>query len=445
MIKALRSLAIGACASVAWLALLSHAQAAGEKDENLPPYKMIRSLQHVQDSIVHGDLSSADMQQFMLGAIDKRLMAADRSVFADPRNVDAALIYAMSGGNPKTLAYLASRDIDGNFDNRITDSLGHYLNGKGGLIVETLSKTIEEYKNAPIGPYLFLVYGNAVAQQDPRKAVKAYDWARLVAPGTNIEEAALRRSLTITTHAGKVDEALRYSLAYTRRFMTSPYAGQFADTFVELAVASYGDATRDRIEEILSFMDKPRQREVFLRLARNAAIAGLKPLTKLASERAAALSAPGDAEPNALASFYSNLVDVPTTGILEAVKDIESIPDVELSARDRSLREAAQAVAREVLRAPVAPVETPVASSAQAHTDTQPLQTLSPEALSGSGSKDSPFAAPAAPAPSQMAEKPAAETAAASEAAAADPALATFLTSGKNKLGEIDALLREDK
>ncbi|TCM56016.1 chemotaxis protein MotC [Rhizobium sp. PP-F2F-G48] len=440
MTKALRFLFLGACASAAWLATLSNVRAAGEQDENLPPYKMIRSLQLVQDGIVHGDLSAADMQQFMLGAIDKRLMAADRSVFADPRNVDAALIYAMSGGNPKTLAYLARRDIDGNFDNRITDSLGQYLNGKGGLVVETLSKTIDEYKNAPIGPYLFLVYGNAVSQQDPRKAVKAYDWARLVAPGTNIEEAALRRSLMLSTRAGKIDEALRYSLSYTRRFMTSPYAGQFADIFVELAVASYGDRTRERIEEILSFMDRPRQREVFLRLARNAAIAGLKPLTKLASERAAALSAPADTEPNALASFYSNLVDVPTTGILDAVKDIESIPDAELSARDRSLKEAAQMVAREVLRAPVPEVEASIDSSAQAQADTPSSQSLSPEVLSGSGSNDSPFAAPAVPTASQTAQAEAGP----SVAAEADPALATFLTSGKNKLGEIDALLRED-
>lgn len=440
MIKALRTVLLGAGTSLAWLASLAAVHAAAEKDENLPPYKMIRSLQHVQDSVVHGDLSSADMQQFMLGAIEKRLMTADRGVFADPRNVDAALIYAMSGGNPKTLAYLAGRDIDGNFDNRITDALSHYLNGKGGLIVETMSKTIEEYKNAPIGPYLYLVYGNAIAQQDPGKAVKAYDWARLVAPGTNIEEAALRRSLLLTTRAGNVDQALRYSLTYTRRFMTSPYAGQFADIFVELAVANYGDAKRQKIEEILSFMDKPRQREIFLRIARNAAIAGLKPLTKLASERAASLSAAADREPKALATFYSGLVDVPSIGILEAVKDIEAIPDAELSPRDRSLREAAQAVAREVLRAPVPEIQASADSSAQASADILAHHTPSPEALSGSGSSDSPFAAPATPSASEAAttepEKP--------TPADLDPALATFLTSGKSKLGEIDALLRED-
>ena len=41
--------------------------------EELAPFKMIRSLQYVQDSVVLGDHSAIEMQRFMLGAIDKRL------------------------------------------------------------------------------------------------------------------------------------------------------------------------------------------------------------------------------------------------------------------------------------------------------------------------------------------------------------------------------------
>ena len=171
---------------------------AGEL-EDLAPYKMLRSLQYIQDAIVLGDHSAAEMQRFMLGAIDKRLRAADPSVFDDPRNVDAAFIYAMSGGNPETLSYLADRDIEGNFDSRVVDALSHYLAGKGGLMVENLAKAIPEYRNARIGPYLYLVLGNGTAQQDPAASMKYYDWARLTAPGTNIEEAALRRSIALAT------------------------------------------------------------------------------------------------------------------------------------------------------------------------------------------------------------------------------------------------------
>src|SRR5689334_10649843 len=123
----LRHLLVLACI----LGLHGAARAAAEQapgaQEDLPPFKMVRSLQSMQDEAIGGDAASNDMQTFMLSAIDKRLRAVDRSAFDDPRNVEAAMIYAMSGGNPATLAYLAARDIDGRFDNRLTDALNHYL------------------------------------------------------------------------------------------------------------------------------------------------------------------------------------------------------------------------------------------------------------------------------------------------------------------------------
>src|SRR6478752_2200237 len=88
------------------LALTAPAVAVADEQEDLAPYKMLRSLQFVQDSVVLGDHSAAEMQRFMLGTIDQRLRSVDASVFDDDRNVDAALIYAMSGGNPQTLEYL---------------------------------------------------------------------------------------------------------------------------------------------------------------------------------------------------------------------------------------------------------------------------------------------------------------------------------------------------
>ena len=47
--------------------------------------------------------------------------------------LDAALIFAMSGGNPATLDILAERDVEGNFDNRVTSILRRYLSGRGGF------------------------------------------------------------------------------------------------------------------------------------------------------------------------------------------------------------------------------------------------------------------------------------------------------------------------
>jgi chemotaxis protein MotC len=193
MLKRLRTVVV---TSVLTVPLAIGVGRASETEE-LAPFKMIRSLQYVQDSVVLGDHSAIEMQRFILGEIGERLRAADPAVFRDPRNVDAALVHVMSGGNPETLDYLTDRDVEGNFDSRVTDALRQYLRGKGPLIVENLSKAAPEYKNSRIGPYLFLILGNATSQQDPLAAMRYYDWARLTAPGSIIEEAALRRSVSL--------------------------------------------------------------------------------------------------------------------------------------------------------------------------------------------------------------------------------------------------------
>ncbi|MFQ6184983.1 chemotaxis protein MotC [Sinorhizobium meliloti] len=418
---------------------LGLARASG--NEELTPYKMIRSLQYVQDSVVLGDHSAIEMQRFMLGAIDERLRAADPSAFRDPRNVDAALVYVMSGGNPATLDLLADRDIEGNFDSRVTDALRHYLNGKGPLIVENLTKAAPEYKNSRIGPYLFLILGNAMSQQDPVEAMKHYDWARLTAPGTIIEEAALRRSVSLAARAGLPEKGFRYALNYARRFLTSPYASQFADVFVELAVAHFDEAADGRVSEVLSFMDSARQREVYLRVARRAAIAGNQALARLASRRAEELAGDDSSRSQVLASFYEGLAAVPSADVFSAAEALEAIPDEELSPRDRALREAAKAVADAVVRPPLG--ESP--AQAPGPIAERPAGEQSELVAEESGSGMSPFGQPFEGSSDRPTEMPAeAGTAEADIAAPGDPVLEGFLASGRSKIDEIDALLKRE-
>ncbi|OHV85988.1 chemotaxis protein [Ensifer sp. LCM 4579] len=408
--------------------------ARANEGQELAPFKMIRSLQYIQDSVVLGDHSASEMQRFILSEIDRRLRTADQALFRDPRNIDAALVYVMSGGNPETLDLLTDRDVEGNFDTRVTDALRQYLRGKGPLIVEQLSKAAPEYRNSRIGPYLFLILGNAASQQDPVAAMKYYDWARLTAPGSIIEEAALRRSVALAVQAGDPEKGFRYALNYARRYLTSPYASQFADVFVELAVVHFGEAAERRVDEVLGFMDPPRQREIFLRIARRAAIAGRQPLALLASQRAEELVGVGGSRSQLLASFYQGLAAVPSADVFAAAQTITAIPEEKLSQRDRALRQAAKAIADAVIRPPQ-DVSSAQASPATAEDRLRNEGEPEPEET---GSGMSPFAAPA------EAGVPDGAPASAEIAAPGDPAFDGFLADGHSKIKEIDALLEEE-
>ena len=426
---------------------LAPAAARAENTDTLDPYKMLRSMQFVQDSVVLGDHSAAEMQRFMLETLDKRLRSAKSDVFEDLRNVDATLIYTMSGGNPATLDYLLARDVDGNFDNRVTDALRKYLSGKGALVSRTLPAMVEEYMDKPIGPYLALVSGNMVATTNAREALHFYDIARLEAPGTIVEEAALRRSLSIAVTGGLSDKAMLYARRYAHRFLHSPYASQFADLFVGLVVGHDAHISLAEVEEIVSSMDDDRQRETYLRLARRATIAGKSDIALFAAERAGKLSRPGEGMPAAMASLYDNAAAISTDRIADARDRLGAIPDAELSPRDRRLRAAADAVAAAVL-AP--PLEESLTQDTAPSLDASAMdENDSPVAGAEPGSD-----MPALPGDAEAGAMPAQTTGTGTGAAdmadatkPADPENATldsFVASSRTRLDEIDKLLGQE-
>ncbi|WP_409515518.1 chemotaxis protein MotC [Agrobacterium sp.] len=344
-----------------WVSLLAAvstfvgaAESFAQSPDNLMPYSMLRSLQFVQDSVVLGDHSAAEMQRFMLTTIDERLRDAPPSIFADPRNVDAALIYAMSGGNPATLELLVAKDVDGNFDTRVADALRKYLSGRGTLIAKGLGAMVPEYRKTRIGPYLALISGNVTLAQDPVAALKFYDIARLEAPGTIVEEAALRRSLAIAVEDGDATQGFKYAQRYARRFLHSPYASQFADLIVALSVRRYEHIDEATITDTVALMDADRQRETYLRMARMATVAGKEKLARMAATKAKDLSTGLPVVDGAPANLYESLANIGTPDIVSAIKTITSIPDEHLSDRDKILRDAAKAIAEEVVRPPVA-------------------------------------------------------------------------------------------
>lgn len=401
----------GLLMGVSWL--LAAGQAEAQSD--LPPAKILRSLQFVQDSVVMGDHSARDMQKFLLSAFDTTLRTSDMSVFSDTKNADAALIYIMSGGNPATLNYLVAKDVQGYFDSRVVNVLQKYLSGRGGLVDKVVSDLIPEYRNNRLGPYLMLIAGNIAYTKDPAAALPFFDDARLSAPGTIIEEAALRRSIMATMQLKQPEKGMVYARKYAVRFLHSPYASQFADLFVSLAIDSFGPVTTKDIGEIAELMDAERAQEIYLRIARQASLQGKTELAQFAAEKANGIAEDtGDTTREPLSKLYSGLSDISGQDVLSAQEKLASIPESELSPRDLALRNAAKTIAEQIMQPPSLAAATTVSSSSGPATE---------------GSR--------APVPAGKTEE------AASQAADAAP-LKTFFDKNRARLNEIDSMLKQE-
>ncbi|WP_157928746.1 chemotaxis protein [Pararhizobium haloflavum] len=332
------------------VASLAAGSAASAQFADTSALKMVRSLQFVQDSIAMGDHSAIEMQRHLLALIDERLEAAGDDIFQERDTVEAALIYAMSGGNPATVAHIASSE-DPAVDPRVLPLVASYLGGRGAAVGEEIAALLPDFSGSRLEPYLALIAANGLLSSEPAMALELYDRARLLAPGTIIEEAALRRSIATSVGSGRVEDGVHYAERYARRFLHSPYAGQFADLFVDLVVAHPETVRAERILQILANMDADRRRSVYLRIARKAAIAGND---QLAVETATAAQALGEdnGKVRALAGLYSGVAGVPMHDAADLSEELEAIDAAALSPRDLALRAAARRVADAVTTRP---------------------------------------------------------------------------------------------
>jgi chemotaxis protein MotC len=429
---------------------------AGLAQDALQPYQLVRSLQLIQDRIAAGDHAAMPMQAKLLEMTDARLRSADAEDFKDPKNFRALLVYGMSGGNPATVEAAVSRATSLDAQNlAIAKGIINYLVGRPAGAIEVLKPIDPMTLPGDLGAFLALVKGSLIATEDPAGALALLDEARLLSPGTLVEEAALRRSVGIAVAQG---DAARFALAstqYVERYLYSPYASQFADSFVSGVIALHLSISQDKLADITSMMDPEREKVIYLRIARRAAIDGLSDLSAFASARAEQGRDGNTNQDDPRALLYSSLSTVTSDTIEDVRTKLGKIDRSRLSDGDRALLDAAQTIAGEVVAPPAsAAVENtaaadPTMESPEAATTTPVSAESAAQAADASGlppvegaASEQPAVAPSGPAAAQ-ADTPA--PAPSADAPTIVPASAPAATSSADKTDPTDAAMMKTR
>lgn len=384
----------------------------------LQPYQLVRSLQLVQDRIANGDHAALPMQRKILEMIDARLGDSSSEDFSDNRNFRALMVYAMSGGNPVTVGRVVKGLVLDDADARLAAGLIQYTRGNLAGASAALKGAEPTGVPADIGHILALVKGTVLAGTDPANALRYLDYARLLGPGTLIEEAALRRSMLLSIETADSERFLRASEQYVRRFLRSPYASQFADSFVAGVAALHATVDVRRISAVIDAMTPEQQKITYLRIARQAAIERLSGL--LAFATAALESYAPDSEDDPRAALYSALASVASEDVMAVRERLDLIDTSRLSSSDRMLLEAAKALVSNV-------VSLPLTSSV------------------GPGAEAAPSIATDAAAAAAPGMAPAAGPATASEPGEAAGASSDFINETRRRLEAVDRLLEETR
>lgn len=343
------------------LALLANLHLAGAALSEQPkqqPFEMVRSLQFLQENITLGSQASQAAQQKFLLQMTESFLAADMQAWRDRKNFSAAIIHALSGGDPAVLRGLIRQGAIASEDLPLTEGTLAYAEGRSkdaaGLLLSVDTRLLDPV----LGGYVALTQSALVADVDPKRAGQLLDLARLLMPGTLVEEASLRREVTAVVQDGDIEKFERLARQQLTRFRQSLYAAAFRNQFTEALIKldySVKSGRLRMIAETLDALPPADRRELYLLIAQRALLAGKTEMARFAADRAAELAMTAGASENIRAELYAAASLIVTDEFDAALQKLKTIDTTKLTREDSQLLENALALATRLREWPQPP------------------------------------------------------------------------------------------
>lgn len=334
------------------------------------PVELVRTLQLLQDRIARGSTQAHLAQRQLLAHIEQRLVALEPETWTNPENVRAAVAFALGGGGPAVLRRMRETAKLPDDDSALVRGALAYLEGRERDARALLGRFDPRTQPPSLAGQLALTQAAVTVREAPRKAIELLDLARLLAPGTLVEEGALRREIFIHAQGGDAKRFEALSIQYLRRFRRSVYAGNFRQRFATALTRLDFDSDRARVERLERMLDEiepAERRDLYLLVARAGLDQGRRDTATFAAERALSLSAP-DSGAAARARLYRAAALIVVDGRYEeGLEGLRAIDRAGLDESDRVLLDAALSTAVQIRGgAPPAPASPPAAPPANA-------------------------------------------------------------------------------
>lgn len=319
------------------------------------PASLMRALRAHQDRIARGDVAAHASLRQVLADLADQMTRMGPEAWQDAKSRQALASYVLSGGDPRVLrAVLGVRTLSGDED-RLLKGVLAYSEGRNDVAAELFAEIDVRRLDASIAGHVALVQATLIAKTDPARASARLDEARLLSPGTLVEEAALRRQAFLILSTGDLERFLALTSQYLRRFNTCVYAETFRQQLASELVRRKGDkALPARLEAILSRVEPTARRDTYLALAREGAFKGNVDIARFAAVRAEQLT--GEGTPEKLrAIVYQATAQVVGDDLEAGLVALQSVDASRLPKADADLADAAIALAAQVRRMPSAP------------------------------------------------------------------------------------------
>jgi chemotaxis protein MotC len=333
------------------------------------PFMAVRAMRSAHDRLVLRSDSSRDELSGVDQKVRNQLLNAPAADWELRRNQVAAVSYALSGGDPLVLRTLMQRGLLKGADQTLISGALAYGEGRLEPAKTALAGLDPTNYPATIAAPLSLIQGVLVAGSDETKAMAALDYARLLAPGTLIEESAFRRQALISLYSEKLERAAYFIGRWLRRFPRSSFAKTFLEQFLT-TLSKNATLSPAFIVQTLNANAEHLPAESRAYLLVNIAFHALRnrrfDIAREALPRMERL-APAGSMLELRAKLYEAVADAGTIRAASALRRLRAIEPEQLDDADRALQSAAIGVASQLTGKGFAPAEgAPVASALSA-------------------------------------------------------------------------------
>lgn len=313
--------------------------------------RQLRAMQLVQDRMAEGNERAMDAQGvLLLQMLNEMEDGAGFGALNERQTVFILGIALLNGADPERIRAVLGQNAIYSKDPFFLGALAY----AEGRVAESLAafETIDVLKlPRTVQAQFHLTVGVLLASTKPEQAAKSFTAARLMAPGTLIEEAGLRREALL--EMGNPNRFLVLLKSYLHRFKNSPFASsfisQFAFSISDLEADAQTEITAE-LDAVLAGARKEDRQNFYAILARSSLIGGQNVLTEFATSQA--LREVSDPSVLLSARLYHAAFHVAGKNYKQAANELHSLMRVPLQPADQEILKAAIGVAKELRRWP---------------------------------------------------------------------------------------------
>jgi chemotaxis protein MotC len=321
------------------------------------PVQLVRTLHLMQDQIAIGSTEAHLGQRGLLGILDDRFTNLEPETWQSSKNARAAVSFVLSGGNPGILRKILElgSSIIAETDRALIEGALAYVEGREEAAQSSLTSLDPRSLPPTLGAQLALVQSALVVRKNAAKSDELLDFVRLQAPGTLLEEAALRRQVFVASQTHNMGKFQSLATEYLRRYRHSVYAGNFRQRLASvLTRIDFGKEASlfEGVVAMMSELEPEARRDLYLLAARASIEQGFTTSARLLADKAQEVAG-SDKMSAARAKLYraASLITSPQT-IDGAVNDLRSIDRSGLAASDLDLLDSALAMAGQIRKMP---------------------------------------------------------------------------------------------